>query len=153
MIIKARLFAHTVVDKMNLREYIPSDCAQLAELFYQTVHSVNAKDYTQEQQNAWATGKVDLRQWDASFQEHRTVVAVEDSTIVGFGDMDSSGYLDRLYVHKDYQRRGIASAICDALEASMPGKPITTHASITAKPFFLQRLPGGEGADSCAAGN
>ena len=62
-------------------------------------------------------------------------------------------YLDRLYVHKDYQRRGIASAICDALEASMPGKPITTHASITAKPFFLQRLPGGEGADSCAAGN
>lgn len=139
MIIKARLFAHTVVDKMDLREYKPSDCAVLVELFYQTVHSVNAKDYIQEQQNAWATGKVDLRQWDASFQEHRTVVAVEDPTIVGFGDMDSSGYLDRLYVHKDYQRRGIASAICDTLEASMPGKPITTHASITAKPFFLQR--------------
>ena len=31
---------------MQLREYIPSDCAQLAELFYQTVHNVNAKDYT-----------------------------------------------------------------------------------------------------------
>ena len=80
-----------------------------------------------------------MAQWDASFREHKTVVAVEDSTIVGFGDMDSSGYLDRLYVHKDYQRRGIASAICDALEASVPGKSITTHASITAKPFFLQR--------------
>lgn len=138
---------------MNLREYKPSDCAQLAELFYQTVHSVNAKDYTQEQRNAWATGKVDLAQWDASFREHKTIDEVENSTIVGFGDMDSSGYLDRLYVHKDYQRRGIASAICDALEASMPGKPITTHASITAKPFFLQRLPGGEGADSCEAGD
>ena len=124
---------------MNLREYKPSDCAVLAELFYQTVHSVNAKDYTQEQRNAWATGKVDLAQWDASFREHKTVVAVEGPTIVGFGDMDSSGYLDRLYVHKDYQRRGIASAICDALEASVPGKSITTHASITAKPFFLQR--------------
>ena len=91
---------------MNLREYKPSDCAQLAELFYQTVHSVNAKDYTQEQRNAWATGKVDLAQWDASFREHKTIDAVENSTIVGFGDMDSSGYLDRLYVHKDYQRRG-----------------------------------------------
>ena len=31
---------------MQLREYISSDCAQLAELFYQTVHNVNAKDYT-----------------------------------------------------------------------------------------------------------
>jgi len=31
---------------MQLREYQPSDCEQLAELFYQTVHSVNVKDYT-----------------------------------------------------------------------------------------------------------
>ena len=59
---------------MNLREYKPSDCAQLAELFYQTVHSVNAMDYTQEQRNAWATGQVDLAQWDASLREHKTVV-------------------------------------------------------------------------------
>ena len=45
---------------MQLREYQPSDCAQMAELFYQTVHSVNAKDYTKEQLNARATGEVDL---------------------------------------------------------------------------------------------
>jgi putative acetyltransferase len=30
---------------MQLREYIPADCKQLAELFYDTVHRVNAKDY------------------------------------------------------------------------------------------------------------
>ena len=34
---------------MHLRTYISSDCKQLADLFYQTVHSVNAKDYTKEQ--------------------------------------------------------------------------------------------------------
>ena len=124
---------------MNLRDYKTSDCTQLAELFYQTVHNVNVKDYTQVQLNAWATGGVDLAEWDASFLKHKTVVAVEGSAIVGFGDMDGSGYLDRLYVHKDYQRRGIASAICDVLENAVPGKRITTHASITAKPFFLHR--------------
>ena len=124
---------------MVLREYRTSDCTPMAALFYQTVHSVNAQDYTQAQLNAWATGAVDLAKWDASFRKHKTVVAVEDSVIVGFGDMDSSGYLDRLYVHRDFQRRGIASAICDVLEHSVEGKNITTHASITAKPFFLHR--------------
>ena len=53
--------------------------------------------------------------------------------------MDETGYLDRLYVHKDYQGQGVASAICDELERFAAGKTITTHASITAKPFFLHR--------------
>ena len=124
---------------MQLREYIPSDCAQLAELFYQTVHSVNAKDYTQEQLDAWATGEVDLQAWDKSFRAHRTIIAVVNGEIVGFGDMDETGYLDRLYVYKDYQGQGIASAICDELERFAAGKTFTTHASITAKLFFQHR--------------
>ena len=124
---------------MQLRKYQPSDCAQMAELFHQTVHSVNAKDYTQEQLDAWATGEVDSQAWDKSFRAHRTIVATESGKIVGFGDMDGSGYLDRLYVHKDYQGQGIASAICDELERFAAGKIITTHASITAKLFFQHR--------------
>lgn len=124
---------------MQLREYQPSDCAQMAELFYQTVHSVNAKDYTQEQLDAWATREVDLQAWDSSFRAHRTIVATENGEIVGFGDMDGSGYLNRLYVHKDYQRQGVASAICDELERFAAGKTFTTHASITAKLFFQHR--------------
>lgn len=124
---------------MQLREYKTSDCVQLAELFYQTVHCINAKDYTTEQLHVWATGKVDLREWDNSFLKHSTIVAIEDGQIVGFGGMDETGYLDRLYVHKDYQHRGIASAICDALESAVGIKTFTTHASITAKPFFQHR--------------
>ncbi len=124
---------------MQLREYRTADCERLAELFYQTVHSVNAGDYTPEQLDAWATGTVDLREWDCSFLKHKTVVAEDNGMIVGFGDMDPSGYLDRLYVHEDYQGRGAASAICDELERSVSGKLITTHASITAKPFFQRR--------------
>lgn len=48
-------------------------------------------------------------------QEHFSLVAIEAGMIVGFGDIDSTGYVDRLYVHKDYQRKGIATAICDML--------------------------------------
>ncbi len=124
---------------MLIRKYQPADCKYLAELFYQTVHTVNAKDYTQKQLDAWATGSVDLVEWNQSFLEHVTFVAVTDGSIVGFGDIDKTGYLDRLYVHKDYQRKGIASALCDSLEATADADKIITHASITAKPFFARR--------------
>lgn len=123
---------------MLIREYQAADCKELAALFYQTVHTVNAKDYTEKQLNAWADGTVDLEAWDESFQEHYSVVAVEDKIIVGFGDIDKTGYLDRLYVHKDYQGKGIAAAICDKLERGFSEK-LVTHASITARPFFEKR--------------
>ncbi|WP_252232362.1 GNAT family N-acetyltransferase [Clostridium sp. ZBS15] len=124
---------------MIIRKYKPLDCMVLAELFYNTVHLVNAKDYTEEQLNVWATGSIDLKEWNKSFLEHFTVVAIEDNVIVGFGDIDNNGYLDRLFVHKDYQNKGIATAICDKLEKYVCMDKISTHASITAKPFFEKR--------------
>lgn len=124
---------------MILREYTKTDCGELAELFYDTVHTVNAKDYTREQLDAWATNRVNLEAWNKSFQAHHTMVAEMDGQIVGFGNMDEIGYLDRLYVHKDYQRRGVATAICDALEQNTKAAAFTTHASITARPFFEKR--------------
>ena len=78
---------------MIIRSYVSADCEEIAELFYQTVHAVNAKDYTDEQLNAWASGRVNLAEWDKSFLEHITVVAVENDVIVGFGDIDKSGIL------------------------------------------------------------
>ena len=60
------------------------------------------------------------------------------------------------YVHKDHQRKGVATAICDALEQNAKAEKFTTHASITAKPFFekrgihgCQRAAGG--AQGCVA--
>lgn len=123
---------------MFIREYRSSDRKELAELFYNTVHTINAKDYTQEQLDVWATGQVDLKKWDQSLREHFSVVAVEDDSIVGFGDIDQTGYLDRLYVHSGHQRKGIATAICDRLESAVQ-ESIVTHASITARPFFKKR--------------
>ena len=124
---------------MEIREYRPEDCAELTRLFYDTVHTVNRKDYTPAQLDAWADGTPDLDRWNRSLQEHFSLVALEGEKIIGFGDMDSTGYLDRLYVHKDYQRRGVATRICDTLENAVDVKSYETHASITAKSFFENR--------------
>lgn len=124
---------------MILRGYTPNDCKTLAELFFNTVHIINIKDYSEEQINVWATGHIDLEQWNRSFLSHYTVIAEINGTVVGFGDIDNTGYLDRLYVHADFQRQGIATAICDKLEQASHAEKIVTHASITAKGFFEKR--------------
>lgn len=124
---------------MRIRSYQSSDIKEMAELFYNTVHTVNAEDYTGEQLDAWADGNPDLVKWDQSFQAHQTLIAEEDDRIVGFGDIDRTGYLDRLYVHREYQGQGIATLLCDLLEELTEGNVITVHASITAKPFFERR--------------
>ena len=107
-------------EKIVLRRYCEEDIEKVAALFYDTVHTVNRKDYTQE-------------------QKHDTIVAELDGNIVGFADMTADGYLDRLYVHKDFQRRKIASMLCDYLEENCMSAHFTTHASITAKKFFEKR--------------
>lgn len=79
---------------------------------------------------------MNLDEWYKSFLKHFTIVAIKNEIVVGFWDIDNTGYLDKLYVHKEYQRQGIATAICDELEKAVKGKKIITQASITAKPFF-----------------
>lgn len=138
---------------MNLREYKPSDCAQLAELFYQTVHSVNAKDYTQEQRNAWVTGKVNLAQWDASFREHKTIDAVENSTIVGFGDIQfwlpgQALCSQRLPAAGDRLRNLRRTGSFHAGKADYNARIHYCKAV-----FPTAGLPNGGGADSCEAGD
>ena len=124
---------------MVIREYKNSDCKEVSELFYNTVHTINAKDYTKEQLDVWATNEIDLEKFNKSLIEHYSLVAVENKIIVGFGNIDETGYLDRLFVHKDYQNRGVATAICDRLEQKMLKGKVITHSSITAKPFFEKR--------------
>lgn len=127
---------------INLRGYCPADLDALGQLFYETVHTVNAVDYTPEQINAWAPGAIDRARWSQTLAEHFTQIAQMGDQIVGFGDLAEDGYLDRLYVHRDFQHCGVATALCDALEAQARrlGVPaVRTHASITARPFFEKR--------------
>lgn len=128
---------------MKIRKYEESDCLEMIDLFYNTVHSINLKDYTPNQICAWAPPKtsIDSALWNKLFLEHETLIA-EDNQMIGFGDMDHFGRLDKLYVHMNYQRMGIANKILDELEdyaQRLNLEKITTESSITALPFFEHR--------------
>lgn len=108
-------------------------------LFYQTVHAINRKDYTHKQLDVWAPAHPNLAVWHASLKANHTLLAIQDGLLIGFGDIEPSGYFNRLFVHHAHQRKGIATALCDRLEPCAQGRRITVHASITAKPFFEHR--------------
>lgn len=124
---------------MEIREYRKSDLRAILGLFVDTVRKVNVRDYTHSQIEAWVSGALNVDAWDKSLSEHYSLVACDSGLIIGFGDIDKTGYLDRLYVHPDYQGQGVASVLCDRLESFVGVSVITVHASITARPFFEKR--------------
>lgn len=124
---------------METRLYMPKDLNDVLQLFYENIHQVCVKDYTQEQLDAWAPEDPDILRWEASLNKNHTLVVEEDGQIVGFGNIGETGYLDRLYVKYDYLHQGIATMIVNQLEKYAKTKGIAfmnTAASITAKPFF-----------------
>ena len=127
---------------MNLRRYRSEDLPALSRLFGETVRRVNIRDYTPAQVEAWSAGQADLLARDGWFRRLHTLVAEADGRIAGYGNVDGTGYLDHLFVRWDYQGRGVATAICDALEQhcrDLGLDAVTVHASKTALPFFLGR--------------
>lgn len=124
--------------KLTIRNYCQNDYEKISELFFETVHCVNSKDYTPYQIDAWARDIHCLDKRKDDFAKQRTLIAQIDGEIAGFCSVDDeNNYLDMLYVHKNFMRLRVASALCDIAEKGH--KFITTHASITAKEFFLKR--------------
>ncbi|BDZ31944.1 GNAT family N-acetyltransferase [Lactiplantibacillus sp. WILCCON 0030] len=123
---------------MKIRTYQSTDLMAIRQLFKRTILQSNAKDYSAPQLAAWiGTDDEQTRTaWQQSLSAHLTLVAIQAGQLIGFADMTTSGYLDRLYVAKDYQCQGVATALVTALEAGVAVKRYTTAASITARPFF-----------------
>lgn len=81
-----------------IRPFRQEDLPAVLELFWETVHTVNADAYSAGQLDAWAPADPDIQAWKTSLAAHRAYVAVDDADkLVGFGDI-VQGHIDRLYV-------------------------------------------------------
>lgn len=124
---------------MKVRRFQPTDSAELAKLFFDTIHAVNSKDYNQLQLNAWAPENRDLRQWQKSFNNKHAYVIEVDSIIAGFGEIEDDGHIDRFYISSKFIAKGLGRILYKELEIYGKSKRMDylyVEASITAQPFF-----------------
>lgn len=124
---------------MDIRRYKENEITDLWNLFFDTIHKINIRDYTKEQIEAWAPSNFDKSIWKQKITGIDPYVAVIDSKIVGYGDIQSDGLIDHFFCHHEFQRKGIGSQLYSCLEEMAKKKDIagvSAVVSITAQPFF-----------------
>jgi putative acetyltransferase len=124
---------------ITIRSYRAADGAVLAALFRASVTAIARRDYTQSQVEAWAPEDMDVARFATRCAAKSTWIAERDGRVAGFSDLEADGHVDMLYVHPDFQRRGVARALLVHIENLALARGLArlyTEASITARPAF-----------------
>ncbi|WP_250433964.1 GNAT family N-acetyltransferase [Hanstruepera flava] len=124
---------------IEIRQATVEDIPEITTLFRDTIREVNSKHYSDKQIQTWADGANDTQKWEDRINRLYFLVAESHNTIVGFAYLKNCNYFDGLFVHKDFQRQGIASKLLRIIESKvmMDGfEKIKSDVSITALPFF-----------------
>lgn len=123
-----------------IRNYRSEDTQALANIYYNTIHRINIKHYTQEQVDVWAPeSSLDGESWAKKFLRTDPIIAVVGNKVVGFAELEPNGHIDCFYCHHEWIGRGIGSALMNEIFKRAKNFNIDrlfSEVSITAKPFF-----------------
>ena len=128
--------------KAALRPFLPADTPVLAAIFVAAIQELTGDDYSEAQQEAWASAADDEAELGKRLAGQLTLIATLQNSPVGFASLKGPDHIDLLYVHPGAAGQGIASMLCDALEklaGARGAKSLTVDASDNAEPFFKKR--------------
>jgi putative acetyltransferase len=128
--------------KPALRPYLAADTPMLAVIFAAAVQELTGDDYSEAQQEAWASAADDEAAFGKKLAGQLTLIATLQNSPVGFASLKGADHIDMLYVHPSVAGQGVASMLCDALEKLAGGrgaKKLTVDASDNAPEFFKKR--------------
>jgi len=126
-------------EHVQYRQANNGDLHLVLDLFGKTVRTINIKDYSKKQVEAWVESGSNPEQWLRRIQKQYMVIAEADSGTAGFASITNQGYLDVLFVDPAFQGRGIARALMDRMvdyARQKKVKQISAEVSITARSFF-----------------
>lgn len=129
-----------MVTNLGIRRLAAQDIPEMRKLFRATVLTVNSKDYTKEEVEDWASCGDSVEHWKELLAKNDYIGALDgQGGIVGFSSMNAEGYLHSMFVHKDWQGKGVATLLLSEVEkiARRYGvHKISGEVSVTARPFF-----------------
>lgn len=129
-----------MVTNLGIRRLAAQDIPEMRKLFRATVLTVNSKDYTKEEVEDWASCGDSVEHWKELLAKNNYIGAIDgQGGIVGFSSMNAEGYLHSMFVHKDWQGKGVATLLLSEVEkiARRYGvHKISVEVSVTARPFF-----------------
>jgi putative acetyltransferase len=128
--------------KQALRPFLPADAALLREIFRDSIEELTANDYSEAQQEAWASAANDVAEFSKKLGGQLTLVATLGGSLVGFASLANGDKIDMLYVHPAVAGQGVGAMLADALEKlarSRGAGKLSVDASDTARGFFEKR--------------
>jgi len=128
--------------KSALRPFLAEDTPVLAAIFIASIEGLTGDDYSEAQQQAWASAADDEAAFGKRLASELTLVATFQGSPVGFASLKGKDHIDLLYVHPGAVGQGVAAMLCDALEKLAAGrgaKNLTVDASDNAAEFFAKR--------------
>lgn len=114
----------------------------LATIFVAAIQELTGDDYSEDQQEAWASVADNEAAFGKKLASELTLIATMQGSPVGFAALKGNDHVDMLYVHPSVAGQGVGTLLCDALEklAGARGtKTISVDASDTAIDFFKKR--------------
>ena len=128
--------------RLALRPLLPADVPLLREIFRDSIEELTGDDYTEAQQDAWASAADDEKAFGKKLASELTLIATMEGSPVGFAALEGKDKIDMLYVHPAAAGQGIAAMLIDAMEKLAGGRgaaKLTVDASDTARGFFEKR--------------
>ena len=125
-----------------LRPFLAADTPLLAAIFVAAIEELTGEDYSEAQQQAWASAADDEEQFGKRLASELTLIATLQNSPVGFASLKGADHIDMLYVHPGAAGQGVATMLVEALEKLAGGrgaKSLTVDASDNAEGFFLKR--------------
>ena len=125
-----------------LRPYLPKDVPFLLRMTRGSITQLAQDDYSPGQIEAWVESFSDEAAFAERLAAGLTLVATIDGFPAGYAMLKGKDEIDLLYVAPGLVRRGVASALVEALEklaAARGATQLSAKASDVARPFFSAR--------------
>ncbi|MBR1231251.1 GNAT family N-acetyltransferase [Bradyrhizobium sp. AUGA SZCCT0177] len=128
--------------KPALRPFLAADTPVVAAIFVAAIQELTGDDYSEAQQEAWASAADDEEQFGKKRAGELTLIATLQNSPVGFASLKGADHIEMLFVHPSAVGQGVGAMLCDALEklaGARGARILTVDVSDNAQEFFLKR--------------